>query len=276
MKRSVYSKYYDDDLVFNHLSIVDSDSRETMPHSHATYELFYLKDGEISYTESSKFYSVKPNSLILTRPGNIHSITFESNNYDRYDVMFDKGCLYSNVLNRIPNDLVVINCANFPQIAEIFKKMDIYYGHFTDDDLKKILMNLIEEIFYIIIAFDVSSAGSSDNFTENPIITKAIGYIDEHLHDTLTLDMLCEELHITKSYLHQLFTSYLHISPKKYINSKRLAMAQETIRLGSNPTDIYSKYGFSDYTTFYRGYKKYFGYPPSEEISHYISVKSLS
>jgi AraC-like DNA-binding protein len=79
------------------------------------------------------------------------------------------------------------------------------------------------------------------------------------------IDEICNELFITKSHLHHLFMKHLNITPKKYITSKRLAMAQREISFGAKPTDVYVKCGFSDYSTFYRAYKNQFGRPPSEK-----------
>ena len=55
------------------------------------------------------------------------------------------------------------------------------------------------------------------------------------------------------------------MSPKQYIISKRLAKARKMIRRGERPTAVSAECGFGDYTTFFRNYKKYFGYSPSLE-----------
>ena len=81
----------------------------------------------------------------------------------------------------------------------------------------------------------------------------------------MSLELICNELFITKSYLNKLFNLYLKMSPGKYIASKRLSAAQKEIRAGVNPTEVFAKVGFGEYSTFYRSYRAYFGYPPSEE-----------
>ena len=55
------------------------------------------------------------------------------------------------------------------------------------------------------------------------------------------------------------------ISLMKYIRQKRLLMARHLLEKGERPLSIYSKCGFSDYTTFYKAYVKYFGKAPSED-----------
>ena len=72
--------------------------------------------------------------------------------------------------------------------------------------------------------------------------------------------------YISKSYLHYIFENQLNITPKKYILSKKLLHAQQDIRNGDNPTQVYSNYGFLNYSSFYRAYIKRFGYSPSNEF----------
>ena len=80
-----------------------------------------------------------------------------------------------------------------------------------------------------------------------------------------TLDDIAQQLCTNKSHLHHLFSEFLQITPKKYINIRRLAKAQKLIRMGEKPSFIYSSCGFSDYATFFRNYTTYFGYTPSQE-----------
>jgi AraC-like DNA-binding protein len=145
--------------------------------------------------------------------------------------------------------------------------MDYYCKHFEGDELKKILADLVEEIFYniIIVTEKYPQNKLNGNYTANPIIASVIEYIDNNISRHFTIEDLCNELFVSKSYLHQLFLRHMQMSPQKYVNSKRLLMAQKEIRAFAKPTEVFAKCGFSDYSSFYRAYKKFFGYPPSEE-----------
>ena len=61
------------------------------------------------------------------------------------------------------------------------------------------------------------------------------------------------------------FKENLKISPKKYINMRRLAKAQKMIRMGEKPIKVYASCGFVDYASLFRNYVSYFGYSPSKE-----------
>ena len=80
---------------------------------------------------------------------------------------------------------------------------------------------------------------------------------------------LADKFFVTESYVFQLFKKELKITPKKYINDKRLLKAQSLILSGVLPTSAYLTVGFNDYAAFYRAYVKFFGCAPSKEkISH--------
>ena len=59
---------------------------------------------------------------------------------------------------------------------------------------------------------------------------------------------------------------HLKVSPKQYILSKQLSLAQRELRAGAAPTEIYMNCGFADYSTFFKAYKRTFGHAPSDEV----------
>ena len=59
------------------------------------------------------------------------------------------------------------------------------------------------------------------------------------------------------------FKTELNIIPAyKYIIEKKLIYAHKDIIASILPTEVSSKYGFSDYSCFYRHYKNHFGISP--------------
>ena len=210
---------------------------------------------------------LKKNSLILTRPNKTHNINFNQNNYERYDILFNPDIIFPDVYNALPKDLDVLFLVNPSQITEIFDRIDFFCNNFKGDALKNIILNMIEELFYCIVAAADTNYDefSKNNYTTNSILTKSIEYIKQNLTEPICLESMCKELYISKSYLHKIFNQYLQTTPKKYIISKRLTLAQKLLRSKEKPTDVYLKCGFGDYSSFFRSYVQHFGYSPSKE-----------
>ena len=263
MSVSSVASYWSEKLIVDHKRY--HCAKNFSPHIHDAYELLFLTQGEATYTVDGKAYSLSRGSFVLTRPMSVHSITFHvPSEYERYDLLFDADILSSKVCDWIPASLDVISLRNDTVIPELFRKMDYYCANLSADALEVVLKHLTEEVL-LNIYLASQQAQPRSKYTENPFVKQAVAYIDSHLTEALSVVYICEQLHITQSYLLHLFKKHLNISPKKYIMSKRLAMAQMALRTGLKPVDVYKQCGFSDYSTFFRAYKNYFGYTPSAE-----------
>lgn len=134
--------------------------------------------------------------------------------------------------------------------------------HNTSDNVKKqvYLMALLQELCdYFPSIQETIVPDSSDN------LNRITHYINTHLADPLHIENICEQFYISKSQLQRNFNSNLGITIGDYIMTKRLLRAQSLIRKGYKPTEIYIECGFQNYSGFFRAYKKFFGYSPSQE-----------
>ena len=93
-----------------------------------------------------------------------------------------------------------------------------------------------------------------------------ITYIDEHLTDTLSLDILAEKLFVSKSYIVHEFKNRLGLSVHQYIVKKRLAGCRDQMLSGVPISQAYITYGFNDYSNFYKAFRKEYGYSPREYV----------
>lgn len=239
-------------------------------HSHDYCELLLFKRGSASYLIEGRRYSLKPNTLVITHPYNIHRICIEEPEpYERYSVIFDAAAYIPSIYEAIPKSVDILELKDDHPIVAMFDKMDFYYENLDEANFKHFLISLCEELFCNLMICMKQSAPPEVSGT-NPIIARAIRYIEDHLLELDSVDELCQALFITKSHLHHLFTSQMQITPKKYILSKRLSLAKDMINSGSKPMSVYMQCGFRNYSTFFRDYKQYFGYPPSDhtDLTH--------
>ena len=271
--------YYDHDgFICNYIKYGDILRNNGDYHTHTNYEIIFIKKGDITYTVEGKSYHLKKGSLLFIRPGERHRFYFKDTSvYERYDIFFYKETLFCGLCDKIPMSINVLTTEGQPFINELFKKIDYYSKHFEGEDLRNLLLHLTEEVLYNIVILSGGLHGKNMEklYSANPTVIKAVEYVEKNIDKPFTLENLCKELFITKSHLHRLFSEHLEITPKKYINTKRLILAQKKIRQGEKPTQIYPKCGFSEYSTFWREYKNYFGYSPSEEADREIVLKTF-
>ena len=264
MEITVHSDFCNEEILVNHSVKTNPVSKEFAPHFHDITEIIFIKSGDVSYLVGGKKYKLGKNMLVLSRPTDRHCICIDGGqNYERYDILFNEKKLSYDIYDKIPADINVIDFSKNSNVINTFSKMDYYCKRLSGDLLSEILINLVEEIF-LNIMIEVGDNGQKNYEQTNPIICKAVAYIDKNLLTLNGIEEICNELYITKSHLHHLFVKHLKITPKKYITAKRLAMAQREIYAGAKATDICFKFGFSDYSTFFRAYKKHFGATPSD------------
>ena len=90
-------------------------------------------------------------------------------------------------------------------------------------------------------------------------------YIGEHLSADLSVEVLAKKMHASPSAVTHLFKKTLGISLHRYVTQRRLIYGQNLILAGGKPSKIYSDCGYQDYSSFYKAYVLFFGYPPSAE-----------
>ena len=258
------TKYSDNNFFFNHTSRIIKE-KSFASHSHEAFEVIFFKKGHASYSIDGKEYTLKRHDLIFTRPFDIHAINVETDEeYERYNIIFDENAISSSLLNKIPDSINVISFDSNRNVIELFDKTEYYLSATDNEDAVQIMTGMVNELLLNII-IEAKNERVSINELTNPILYKAIEYIERNLLTLKGIDEIANELYNTKSHLHHLFLKHMNTSPKKYITTKRIALAQREILSGSKPTEVYLRCGFSDYSSFYRAYCRYFGRNPSDK-----------
>lgn len=252
-----------DDLFFKHEVSKNLQQDAYSMHSHNMYELLYFVKGDATHVIEDRKYKLKPGDLVIIHPSKYHFIQIDSPcDYERYDILISaksKSIDGIQLLDSIPE---IINLEEYPIATEIIKKTDFYFKHFDSKSFEKILTGLLCELFYLL-----SITPATEN-TEAPkvsslTLSNALAYINDNLTTLSSVEEVARKCFVTESYLHRLFKEELKQTPLKYIASKRLLLAERMISDGGRPTSVYESCGFTDYTTFYRNYRSFFGHSPS-------------
>ena len=263
MKIHQYAYVIGDGFVLDHRVIEEAEGDAFAPHIHEDWEMLFFLRGDVIYKVEGKSYRLSKGDLVLSKPSVFHNLEPSPNSlYERYNVILDGRLLPKSIRRAIPDGIDVFGFAGNARMFDLFEKMQSYSESFSGEELELIIKNLLIEVVYNLVHNDGYVTGKTST---NPLINKALAYIEEHLTTVKSIDEICEALFITKSHLHHLFSGALGVTPKQYINTKRLLLAQKHIRRGRRATEVAAEVGYEDYATFFRNYKKYFGYAPSEE-----------
>ncbi len=116
-----------------------------------------------------------------------------------------------------------------------------------------------------LVAYYVQHSGTrSSTVSYDSRITQVLDYIEDHLTDDLPLDDLCQLVHFQPSYFIRFFKSATGATPAAYIQSRRVALAQQLLLDQTlSIQDISARCGFRNPPYFSRCFKKWTGLSPT-------------
>ena len=232
-------------------------------HTHSQFELIYFLHGDAAHIVEERKYPLAKGDLVIVRPQKYHDIVFSSDKeYERYNLLFDAEALGLDAAFTVSERFEVVSLASAPSTAALFPKLEYYRERLSPEEFEKAAVHLLFELF-----FDLSllpPEGERSYSTLHPMLGNALSYMRENLFTLRSVGEVADALRVTETYLFRLFRTELKTTPKKYLTDKRLVAADSLLRLGRRPTEVALECGFSEYTTFFRAYKRFFGTAPSQ------------
>lgn len=241
-------------------------------HVHDEYEILYLVSGDVEYCVETSVYPMKPGSLLIARCMETHRARILSSApYERYCINFSASC----IKELDPDGQLLLPFLNRPLgqgnlfLPEDFTRLSpegLFHAiseNSNDQSLEKILIYLYPLLGEISHAFSMREQIPSG--TSVSTIDRMVEYVNSHLFEDLSLDMLSSKFYLSTSQISRLFKNATGSSFWNYVQFKRLAAAQQMLREGRSAKQACEASGFNDYSVFYRAYVKRFGFPPSSD-----------
>ena len=255
----------------------DINTSNVKKHTHNYYEFYFFVDGNISMYIKEKAHQLKPGDVILIPPHIPHYIKNHDNDipYRRfvlwidakyYKSLMDRSQEYKFIINHTkenenyvyPNDLITFNSFQ----TKLFNIIEETSSHNFGKE-QKIILNLYDVLLDLNRMAYNTAHPTVQHHTLN-LHDNIISYIETNIEDDLTLDDIADSFYVSKYHIAHIFKQKYGISVHKFITQRRLEMCKNAIMSGFNITDIFNKYGFKDYSSFYRAFKKEYGLSPKE------------
>jgi YesN/AraC family two-component response regulator len=132
------------------------------------------------------------------------------------------------------------------------------------DELKKDTLSATIDSIRTLSAQIAVHMKQSDNHAHAEVIGKLKSYIDEHLHEELSLNLLSEVASLAPAYISTLFGEVMKESFTEYVTRTRLEKAAAMLREGDklSVTEIASLVGYRNPQYFHNKFKARFGITP--------------
>ena len=231
---------------------------------HYECEILLFEEGEVSYVIEDRRYLLKPYDLLIIPSARYHfADILSSRRYSRYVIDFSADSvdaeLARDVLSHtryfhLDKDSPIVRA--FHALRDMSARRDEKYNELACHTvLTEILLHTVPLLRDHVDAEDTISVSDC---------ARIVDYVNQNVTTITSLEELANRFYTSKSSLSHTFKQSMGISLMKYIRNKRLLLAQEIIRSGKKPTEVYSLCGYKDYATFFRAYTKYFGKKPSD------------
>jgi len=245
--------------------------------------IYYITKGAAKVYHNGLEFTLKPNHLYL-----IPSYTYSRYKCDTYHEQY-----YISVLEEIKNGVSIFNETSFmyeikgqPSDLSCFKRLlainpnralvdddpEIYDNRPTLLDFRKKNESLSSSeylettgLLQIIFSRFIKEQKKTDPKLSNTSndLSQVLGYIDENLHNTITIEELASFCHLSPDYFSRKFNQKFGMRPNLYMQSKRIERAQ-LLLLTTNDSlkKIAEKVGLENLSYFSRIFKKHSGKTP--------------
>ncbi len=249
-------------------------------HYHNFYEIIYVAEGEYSSLLENQMYSLKKGDFLLIDSNVMHKYHFIEKKHDtsrRIILWITKATL--DQLSNGNMDLTACfhshdYCAyHFPVFYEEMLSsylMKLVMSELIDGQVegsKEVMDRGYLTLFFAYLNLLCSTQEylfTKEETTSHPLVESVSSYIDTHIQNTISVDELAQQVHMSKYHFLRKFKELTGVTVHSFITNKRLIHAVSGLKRGDSITQVYQESGFTDYSTFLRNFKKAFGISPGK------------
>lgn len=240
---------------------VPDDPRNGEAHIHSCYEVYINISGDVSFLVNNHVYPVKHGDMIITRPEDLHLCIFNA------PCLHEHVCLWLDA----PATSPLVSFCHCPDFQHLIPVEDDVFAHFltlihrlADPDSADTSILLRTAALCEILDYPQRhlAAGSQSPTLLPEEMQHILTYINNHFCQIRYIKEIYDQFYISPATLNRRFRKYVHLSPKEFLESKKLAYAKKLLVDGYTVTEACMHSGFSDSSHFIAVFKDKFGVTP--------------
>ncbi|MBQ9132729.1 MAG: helix-turn-helix transcriptional regulator [Clostridia bacterium] len=247
-------------------------------HYDSTMILTYFKHGSGNIKIEGKRYEIHSGDVILLNPGELHCCTIRNDQYHERIVLYlhesvldpfscDKRSFFDAFYHRSANAGNLISQKTVKGLGIDTALVDLLRLCQSSNSVNRILaLCKIVELLAKLREVEGPEAADRDVPTvENPIVGRALQYLNLHFREPLSLEAVAAECYTSKYHLCRLFKECVGTTPWNYVIFRRITAFNRLVQELHLPLEqaCYAV-GFNNYSNFYRLYKKHTGNAPTQ------------
>ncbi|MBE7084292.1 MAG: AraC family transcriptional regulator [Clostridiales bacterium] len=252
-------------------------------HSHKYYELYFQTDGVRMYFCNNKYYTIQPNTLIVTRPNVLHK--FENGPFERYLISVDESLFstpqldFLNMLERSP--IIPINENDVNDIKTTLNDLIKLEQSLMKNKSMVIALKLgflLHQFFFAqknIVKPLVNFKNDSVGYSVAPTIAKIMEFIQKNFAEDFSLNDLSKKYQLSKTWLCKCFFNATNMTIFEYKTMLQINAAKKLLDSSNlNIETISKKIGVSSPRYFCMLFKKHTGISPLQWRKQFRPITS--
>jgi len=241
-------------------------------HVHSCCELYFNVSADVSFTVGDKLYRVDVNEILMTKPNEFHNCVYHSDGVYKYYCLWlaaDKefASYLAPILER-DGHLIRLDEQHIPLFKHALKVLD------TEQQAGRLSsLESATAVFDILQMLSQNQDGVTGAVALPQTLSDMLAYINANFSHACTVGQICDEFFISRSTVNRLFRQYLHTTPAKYVENRRLSSAKVLLEQGESVQQACEQSGFPDYSHFIALFKKRFGITPYQYAKQHISYQ---
>ncbi len=247
-------------------------------HFHDFHKIILFLDVKGDYIIEGTTYPLGANDIAFVRAGEIHRPAVDGKSpYERIVIYISPSFLarvsrpgadLASCFQRAPGEAGVMRLAS-GHTHELLSQMEklektargegFANGLYTEAQFIEFMILLHRALF----SHELGAVGEAE---ADEKIQPLLGYIESHLSEDLSADILAQAAFLSKYYLMRRFKAATGYSLHRYVTMKRLLYARSLLEAfpKRSVSEVSAEAGFSDYSAFFRAFKAQFSVTPQE------------
>ncbi len=278
--KKFFLSYYSNSTEDFHINEITKPQEALFLHNHDYYQIYYLKNGRLIHHLETGSAELKAGDVFIIPPNLPHYIETASKDLCFYSISFMPVYVAESIKsNKFVADF--IHCITDLSSEGVEPSLTLRSEDIAIADIlvlkimKEFSSNMMGKDALIrsslLLLLSVFARAYFDEQLENmrfaserEAILHCLGYIKNHLSDSMTLREMARRTAMSKSSFCESFRKITGESFNNYLNRERVQAAAALIKSGKSVSEAAIEMGYGEPSTFYRNFKKHLGVSPSE------------
>ena len=262
---------YRDEVLYSHHTLDLNPDRESFSmHAHEWMEIYYCISGQGTYLVEGQQYPLEAGDIFIMRAAEAHKLNLQPDTpYDRIAIHFSPallsdidpdGHLLRPFLDRPLGQHNRYSVADDPK-----GRLRAAFADFDFTSIPDVRLHLTARLLLFLTTLNGMYEPERYAAPVGGLSGELVAYVNKHLFEDISVQQAADEMHLSRSQVSRIFQQVTGTSMWKYVTAKRLLAARAMIHRGESASDACIACGFSEYSSFYRAYRSYFGHSPKED-----------